>query len=761
MMDLSSLTSGPLPDDEQLNRPSYFRGKLNFAGDQYNFGTGGAGRGSIPYGDYPITPNAIGPWGRAHGAIGINDNVIPDAKIGDTRRGIELHAGTNPDLITQGCVAIAGDQWQQFRQKVMQHINDGEKLTLHIGKDGAQILNAKGQDMAQNDNIDIDALTSKYNNTGKTAAPADNIDIDALTSKYNAAPQSQQSSVTPNVEPSKPEFWQGYNDPSIVNGAIPRVGIGIMRGAKDVLDTGAHGLANATSYVAGKLLPEEYAKPIQQSAADTIAKDKMSSAEYEKEYGNSPAANVGRIGGQILATSPLMPVKAFSAIDAAAGALPVAGKAAPLINRLGAAVGKGATGGAIYGAATSSQNDKSLAENVGEGAITGALTGPAVEAAAGAAKGIGGKIVGTVSPTRAKLAQRAEQLGIPVTASQVSTSPLLKKYDQISGMMPFSGAQGVSDNQLGSFTKAVSKTFGEDADEITPRLIASARKKIGSEIEAVGKNSTIKVDPQFQTDITKIVNDALGTLPENELQPIKTLIKNISDKVDPNGNISGEAYTSLTNYKATLSKAQNSTNPNIRNVANEIRNALDDALTRNISPQEKQNLLNARRKYKNLMTIKSLAEADEEGQVSPLRLMQKVMKMPGGKLNSGELGEIADIGRAFFKQPADSGTPLGEFVMQKVAPTVHSPITALAAAAGALTQGATFGTMGEGALALGTNRLMRSAVNSKFVKDSIINSSLGKTHGTINKLANSVVPYSSALAKPRNPLVISDQKNEK
>ena len=47
-------------------------GKLEIMDKIYNFGTGGHGRGSIPFGDYPVTPNEVGHWGERHDAIGIN-----------------------------------------------------------------------------------------------------------------------------------------------------------------------------------------------------------------------------------------------------------------------------------------------------------------------------------------------------------------------------------------------------------------------------------------------------------------------------------------------------------------------------------------------------------------------------------------------------------------------------------------------------------------------------------------------------------------
>jgi hypothetical protein len=119
--------------------PGHIGGMLNMGGASYAFGSGGAGN-SIPAGDYPITPGSIGAWGAAHGAIGINNNAIWDSSLGRFRRGIELHAGHSSRLITEGCIAIAREQWPAFRAHVLSIIRQQGSAYLHVGKDGVNIV---------------------------------------------------------------------------------------------------------------------------------------------------------------------------------------------------------------------------------------------------------------------------------------------------------------------------------------------------------------------------------------------------------------------------------------------------------------------------------------------------------------------------------------------------------------------------------------------------------------------------------------------
>lgn len=113
-------------------------GLINVDGTPFHFGSGGGGSQHIPYGDYPITPGTIGPWGAAHGAIGVNNNAIWDSELGRMRSGIELHPG-HGSLFTAGCIAIAKGEWPQFKAKVKELYRLGEGADLHVSPSGASI----------------------------------------------------------------------------------------------------------------------------------------------------------------------------------------------------------------------------------------------------------------------------------------------------------------------------------------------------------------------------------------------------------------------------------------------------------------------------------------------------------------------------------------------------------------------------------------------------------------------------------------------
>jgi hypothetical protein len=152
--------------------PGHIGGTLEMEGRQYKFGSGGAGYASIPPGDYPITPGTIGPWGQAHGALGINYNQIWDERLRRYREGIELHSGSSDELITEGCMAIAGDQWPEFKVRVKDMISKYGSAYLHVGPDGARVSPGKNTlDRLRNN-------TSIPNTSTGAAAAAQSFDAD-------------------------------------------------------------------------------------------------------------------------------------------------------------------------------------------------------------------------------------------------------------------------------------------------------------------------------------------------------------------------------------------------------------------------------------------------------------------------------------------------------------------------------------------------------------------------------------------------------
>jgi len=131
-------TTGPGGGQVRNYGGGHIGGTIDVGGQSFRFGSGGS-LPHIPYGDYPVTPGTIGSWGAAHGALGINNNRIWDPALHRYREGIEFHAASSDAAITAGCIAIAGGQYPQFKQRVLAMIRQHGSATLHIGPGGASV----------------------------------------------------------------------------------------------------------------------------------------------------------------------------------------------------------------------------------------------------------------------------------------------------------------------------------------------------------------------------------------------------------------------------------------------------------------------------------------------------------------------------------------------------------------------------------------------------------------------------------------------
>lgn len=211
--------------------------------------------------------------------------------------------------------------------------------------------------------IDLDALAQDYN----TSKDQDNdwskgIDLESLKKEYNTPyTGSNLGPLQSNNKQVQPNDTFSYLNPDVIKSGLK----GGYQGLKDVVDTGAQGIGFLDN-VMSKVLPT--------GGAERYANfNKNLEAEHAKLPTDDTAFNVGRIGGQILATAPVMPIGLISKVGMAAESLPYVGKLAGMIAR-------GAGAGATFGAATNAANDEGLIKNVAVNTSYGAAGGPLAEA---------------------------------------------------------------------------------------------------------------------------------------------------------------------------------------------------------------------------------------------------------------------------------------------------------------------------------------------------------------------------------------------
>lgn len=361
-------------------------------------------------------------------------------------------------------------------------------------------------------------------------------------------------------------------------------------------------------------------------------------------------------------------IQQFVGGTAAMGPVAATGAGARALGLTGGLLQRGAagltSGAAIGGADAAARSGGDLGQSGMGAAIGGGVGGlsPFVARVIGA--GVNKVMAPAADRATNYLLSRAEALGIPIRPSQVSTSPFVNKMDQMIPKIPGSGMGRAIDEQRVGFNRAVAQTFGENATRITPDVMAAAKRRIGSEFDAIERGTTVRFDRPLAGRLSTILNDASTVLEDQQMAPLQKRITEIANLVK-NAQFDGKTFNNMMKKDAPLSRLQKSADPNIRYYAGQIRTALQDALERSAPADMAQRYNMARYQYRNMKTVEPLAEKAATGDISPTLLLNEVRKSnPNFAYGSGgDIADIARIGQRFMKQPPDSGTPLGTKVL--------------------------------------------------------------------------------------------------
>lgn len=328
-----------------------------------------------------------------------------------------------------------------------------------------------------------------------------------------AAGPAQATTATAAPAAGSGSWWDSYEQhasaakPAAPSGpgAAQSFGAGVLRGARDVVDTGASLLSSGFDKIAGT------------SEGQRVAEiNKTGRAEFDATYGKSnTAANVGRVGGQIAAT---LPVGGFlgAGVKAAgvAGALPKA--AIPLgeaiasggLRAQGAGMGTRMLGGAISGGATAGLVDP-------DQALTGAAIGAALPAVVRGAGKVGSAITSSmrgpeVAPGIAKASESAAESGFVIPPTLAKPTLGNRLLEGLAGKA--SVAQNASMRNQTVTNQLAAKEIGLPADtSITPQLLKEIRDNAGQAYKAVASmpvKPAERAQPMFNKPASPEINPA-------------------------------------------------------------------------------------------------------------------------------------------------------------------------------------------------------------------------------------------------------------
>lgn len=436
----------------------------------------------------------------------------------------------------------------------------------------------------------------------------------------------KRNSLQPKREPSMLD--------SIKQGAID-LGSGAIRGAGSIGATLVAPVDMAIDALDGKGLSLESNRKRRQAMDDGLRN--LTGADTD-----SFLYQGGKLAGEIAGTAGAGGLVAQGAARAAP-ALAATQRGAQLLKALstggmsagGGGLGVRAAGGAVNGAVSAGMVNP-------EDAVAGGMIGGAFPVA-GKALGTAGSAIGRsfagkpVSPEVASLAKRANDLGISIPADRLTNSRPMNAVASALNYVPFSGRAATEDGMQSQLNRALSRTFGQDSDNVA-KALGAAQSELGSKFDDVLKNNQVRIDDTFLSDLAEAADRAAKELGSDGQRIIQNQIDEIIAK-GQGGAIDGQAAY---NIKRTLDRIGKRNSPEAH-YALDLKKNLMGALDRSLGAQEAQAFATTRKQYGNMLALDKLAKNGADGDVSIARVANM------RNINNPDLQELADISAQFLK----------------------------------------------------------------------------------------------------------------
>lgn len=251
-----------------------------------------------------------------------------------------------------------------------------------------------------------------------------------------------------------------------------------------------------------------------------------------------------------------------------------------------------------------------------------------------------------VNAERQRLLGVLDKEAIPLTAGQRTGRTGLKVAES-----EFGGgrAADIMEQQAEKFTAAALRRAGVNARRATPEVMDEAFSRLGSQFDDLAGKTAVPLDGKLQNDLLSAVVD-YQNIAASPSRAAEQIINRISELASKNGNIlAGDAYKEIQSAIAKLMRSNNA-DAGLKETVGNIREALDDAVERNLSGDLLASWRKVRREYRNLKTIEQAAtvagESAAEGILSPSALRSATVRTQGRGNYARGKGDLADLARA-------------------------------------------------------------------------------------------------------------------
>ena len=377
----------------------------------------------------------------------------------------------------------------------------------------------------------------------------------------------------------------------------------------------------------------------------------------------------------IAGSSILGPLAARLGVTAETGR-PMVGAANFLLRRFGAATVGGEQGALATvftaGLQSPAERQKSWEEQLARGAATGAginvLAGPLLGA-------IFGRMFGSnIDPRMGALVEDASRLGVPINTAQVPGAPWItnKLYSVFHSGDP---------EHVRDLYRSFSHQIGENTEHLNTANIEGAKRRIGRLLDArVAGHEISNAGPEaafgpgaLRGDLYNIGQDVHqtlgvhlpGTAEQSAYTQVRSLLNSVDSRFSSGTGLSGEQFRDLTKYGGPLSTALHSNNPLVSQYAWQIREALHNAMMRQLHPNDTAMYNLNMQWYRNAVVLGKVA--DQTKDFNPALVAGALEQSMGNRAATatgatGDFNTLAQVGRHMFAHGTKTGLALPDWI---------------------------------------------------------------------------------------------------
>lgn len=356
--------------------------------------------------------------------------------------------------------------------------------------------------------------------------------------------------------------------------------------------------------------------------------------EWVKQH---PGADYGVMAADMAITSPAAAATGGTAL------------AAPMARTLATAGIEGLTSGNTRG--------ENL-ENAGWAGVGAGLG----EAAASTLGYLARPFAPALSNATQRLVNVARQRNIPLNAAQVTGSQPLKYADRALDFIPSSSGpqQAFKDAQRTAWQRELLGEGNQIGNEASQQVMGDFKRRTGNVYKDIASRNVINVDQPLKDALDNVaIERNLSRMDANKRRIVESYLEEFNTA--PIGStFRADAYQNTRSMLDKEAKSMRNSNPRESNSLFEIRNALDDAMNRSVSPADSAALRQNNRDYMVMKSIQRGINPTTE-EISPNLLINELTRKNPNSVIYGQgdqsLNDIAKVGKEFISQQTpNSGT---------------------------------------------------------------------------------------------------------